>query len=259
MKFPTIFLGHGSPMNALEQNTYTQGFKKLGEEILKKYGKPKAVLMVSAHWESKGTWVTGMDKPKTIHDFYGFPQKLFEVQYPAKGDPKFAKELESSKLDISNDLDQWGLDHGAWSVLIHLFPKADIPILQLSLDKNKSFSDHFELGNKLRTLREQGVLILGSGNIVHNLKKISWDSNAKAQDWAIEFDEWVKEKTIKRDFQSLIKQATNSESGKLSINSAEHYLPLLYTLGSSDTDEPVNFDVEGIQNGSISMRSVRFG
>lgn len=257
MKLPVIFLGHGSPMNAIADNTFTQKLAALGKSI----PMPKAILMVSAHWETDGTWLTGMEKPKTIHDFYGFPQELFNVQYPAPGSPDLVstvqEKIQSPKLQ--NDSNQWGLDHGTWSVLRHMYPEANIPIVQLSIDRTKPFEYHYELGKQLSFLREQGVLVMGSGNIVHNLRAISWDASAPAHDWAVEFDQWAKKKINTKDFEALVKQPLNSQAGKLSIPTPEHYLPLLYVLGAGNKNEQIVFDIDEIQNASISMTSVRIG
>ncbi len=257
MKLPVLFLGHGSPMNAIEENEFTKKLVKLGQSL----PRPKAILMISAHWETEGSWVTGMDKPKTIHDFYGFPKPLYDIQYPAPGDPGLVSKLQKDikSPSIQNDTNKWGLDHGTWSVLRHMYPKADVPIVQLSIDRTKPFEYHYELGKQLAFLREQGVLIMGSGNVVHNLRTLSWEANARPHDWAIEFDQWVKEKTLGNDHESLIKQAMSSKAGQLSIPTPEHYLPLLYVLGAGGKGEQVKFDIDEIQNASISMRSVRLG
>lgn len=255
-KMPVLFLGHGSPMNAILENDFTQTLNEMGEKL----PKPKAILMVSAHWETEGTWVTGMEKPQTIHDFYGFPEALYNVQYPALGSPKLAQEVSDKIMEphIEVDFNKWGLDHGTWSVLRHIFPKADVPIFQMSLDMTKPMEFHYEMGKKISFLRNEGVMIMGSGNIVHNLRTISWDHDAKAQDWAIEFDEWIKEKLFKRDFKSLTFEVLKTNIGKLSIPTVEHYLPLLYILGASESSDKLAFEYEGIQNSSISMRSFSF-
>lgn len=256
-KMPVLFLGHGSPMNAIADNQFTKTLYQLGTKI----ERPTAILCVSAHWMSEGTWVTGMQNPKTIHDFYGFPQALFDVQYKAPGSPETAKMIQSvitdPKINIDNEM--WGLDHGTWSVLKHMYPEADIPVLQMSIYMEQPPEYHVKVGEELRKLREKGVLIVGSGNIVHNLRKIVWDPNAKAYDWAIEFDEYVKQKIIQRDFKSLTHEAMTTEAGKLSIPTPDHWYPLLYTLGASEKNEPMKFEYEEMQNGSISMRCVSFG
>lgn len=255
-EMPILFLGHGSPMNAIEDNGFTKKMQNLGQTL----PTPKAILVISAHWMTKGTWVTSMQNPRTIHDFYGFPQELFNIQYPAPGSPELASNVQNlvDQPNIGADDNEWGLDHGTWSVLKHLYPKANIPVVQLSLDMSQPPEFHFELGKKLKPLREQGILILGSGNIVHNLRKISWDYNAKPVDWSLEFDEWVKAKTLDRDFLPLVNEATKSEIGRLSIPTPDHYYPFLYILGAAQNNDELHFDIEGIQNGSISMRSFRF-
>ncbi|MGZ3790271.1 MAG: 4,5-DOPA-extradiol-dioxygenase [Bacteriovorax sp.] len=255
---PVLFIGHGSPMNALAHNDYTKALENLGRKI----PTPKAVLCISAHWMTEGTWITGMERPKTIHDFYGFPQELFDVRYPAPGAPLLAREISDryKNPSIHNDLEMWGLDHGTWSVLRHLYPKADIPVMQLSLYMSQSPEYHFKLGEGLRELRHQGVLIIGSGNIVHNLRKLDWSNeNARPHAWALEFDEWVKEKINQRDFLALQKEITATEAGKLSVPTYDHYYPLLYILGASRPEDSLHFEYEGIQNASISMRCVSFG
>lgn len=256
MKQPIIFLGHGSPMNAILENDFT---KKL-QGLAKTLGRLKAILMVSAHWETQGTWLTGMDQPKTIHDFGGFPRPLFEVQYPAPGSPELVLDIQGEIKNplIGADFNRWGLDHGTWSVLRHIYPQADVPVIQLSLDRTKPFEFHYELGKQLSFLREQGVMIMGSGNIVHNLRILSREIDAPAMDWAVEFDQWAKQRIEERDFMALVKDPLKSKVGQLSIPSPEHYLPLLYILGAAAKDDQLTFDIEDIQNGSLAMRSVRF-
>jgi 4,5-DOPA dioxygenase extradiol len=256
-RMPTLFLGHGSPMNALEQNDFTRSLVKLATEL----PKPKAILCISAHWMTSGTWVTHMKKPKTIHDFYGFPQELFNVQYAAPGSPELAELVAStiSQPKIFSDEEKWGLDHGTWSVLRHMHPKADIPIIQLSLDMTKPIEFHLALGKQLSPLRDLGILIVGSGNVVHNLRMISWNENANPHPWATEFDQWIKEKINARDFNAVVFEATKSQAGQLSIPTPDHYYPLLYILGASTPSDPIEYVYEGIQNAAISMRSIRFG
>lgn len=259
-KMPAIFLGHGSPMNAIETNNFTNALTELGRNLKSEYGTPRAILMISAHWETEGTFVTGMERPKTIHDFYGFPQELYNVQYPASGDSDLADEIAKliEKPKVHIDEKDWGLDHGTWSVLKHAFPAADIPIVQLSIDRTKPFEYHYDLGQKIKPLREQGVMIMGSGNIVHNLRMMSREHRFAGHDWANEFDEWVKEKLVKREDAPLIHEALKSQAGRLSIPTPEHYLPLLYVIGASDKKDKMNFDYEGMELGSLSMRSVRY-
>jgi len=256
-KMPVLFIGHGSPMNAIADNQFTNTLSKLGQRIMK----PKAILCISAHWMTEGSWVTGMEKPKTIHDFYGFPKELFDVQYPAPGSQRFANMIKDKVEDpqIHIDQDIWGIDHGSWSVLKHMYPEADVPVMQLSIYMSQPPEYHFKLGCELAKLRDQGILIVGSGNIVHNLRTMSWADDAKPLDWAIEFDEWAKDKIIKRDFLSLQKDISKTEAGRLSIPTPDHYYPLLYALGASNSNDEMHFEYEGIDNASISMRCVSFG
>ena len=255
-KMPLLFIGHGSPMNAIDDNEYTRALGALGTKL----PRPEAILVVSAHWETNGTWVTEMPKPKTIHDFYGFPKALFDVQYPAPGSPEIAKSIREaiSQPEIHGDV-KWGLDHGTWSVLRHLYPAADIPVLQLSLDITKPPEYHIMLAQQLAKFREKGILILGSGNLVHNLREIRWEKNAKSFDWAIEFDEWFKAKLMKHDFNAVLKEFHQTKAGLLSIPTLEHYYPLHYVLGAADDQDKIEYVYEGMQNGSISMRSLQIG
>ncbi|MEN0058068.1 MAG: 4,5-DOPA dioxygenase extradiol [Bdellovibrio sp.] len=256
-KMPVLFIGHGSPMNALEDNAIVQRWEALGREI----GKPQAILCISAHWLSAGTWVTAMEQPRTIHDFYGFPQALFNVQYPAPGNPQLAEELRAltQHPKIQADTHAWGLDHGTWSVLSKMYPQADVPVIQLSIDMSEPASFHYELGKSLRALREKGVLIIGSGNIVHNLRRIDWSQPQKGFDWAVEFDEWIKARLQERDFKSVIEDYGKTMAGRLSVPTPDHYLPLMYILGATDESDALRFEVEGCDMGSLSMRSLSFG
>jgi 4,5-DOPA dioxygenase extradiol len=253
---PVLFLGHGSPMNAIEDNAFTRALVALGARL----PRPAAVLCVSAHWLTPGTFVTGMSKPRTIHDFGGFPEALYRVDYPAPGSPELAALVRDTVGGGAVRIDdaEWGLDHGAWSVLRHLYPKADVPVVQLGIDFDSPARRHFELGRKLRPLREKGILILGSGNIVHNLRRLSFEENAAPMAWAVEFDAWAKARLEKRDFESLLGDISAAPSGALAVPTREHYDPLLYVLGASDARDTLRFEYEGIQNGSISMRSVIF-
>ena len=252
---PSLFIGHGNPMNAVRENAFTKCLHQLGQKI----PTPKAIICISAHWMTEGSWVTGMKRPETIHDFYGFPQKLFDVQYNAPGAPELATHINAAithpKINIDNS--EWGLDHGTWSVLTHMYPAANIPVLQLSLDMTKPPEYHLDLGRQLRALRSEGVLIIGSGNIVHNLRKIDFADDAAPFDWAVEFDDWVKNRTEARDYKALLNPS--SEAAKLSIPTTEHWLPLLYTLGSAEVTDELKFEYEGIENASISMRCLSFG
>lgn len=253
---PALFLGHGSPMNAIEDNAFTRTLAALGVRL----PRPKAVLCVSAHWLTTGTAVTGMESPRTIHDFGGFPEELYEARYPAPGSPELAGRVRDALGGAARiDAAEWGLDHGAWSVLRHLYPEADVPVVQLGIDYGAPARRHFEIGEKLRPLRDEGVLILGSGNVVHNLRKISFDEDADPAAWAVEFDAWVKERLTARDFAPLLGDLAAAPSGRLAVPTPDHYDPLLYVLGAADERDELRFEYEGIQNGSLSMRSVSFG
>jgi 4,5-DOPA dioxygenase extradiol len=257
MRMPVLFIGHGSPMNAIADNDYTRALHTLGRRI----PRPRAVLCISAHWMTEGTWITHQARPRTIHDFYGFPKALSDVQYPAPGDPALAEEIQARVSDVRINLDdeQWGFDHGAWAVLRHLYPEADVPVLQLSLYMEKDARYHFACGQALASLRDQGVLIVGSGNIVHNLSLIKWGEAAAPYPWATAFDGWVKGKLEARDTQALVNDATRGADGQLSIPTTEHWYPFLYAVGASHADERPEFIFEGIQNSSISMRSLAYG
>ncbi len=240
-------------MNAIEHNQFTKALSTLGERL----PRPKAVCVVSAHWVTTGTHVLNSEHPRTIHDFSGFPSELYEVQYPAPGAPAEAEKLATDP-EIAKD-DTWGLDHGAWSVLRNLYPKADVPAFQLSLDARRSMKEHLELGREVRSLRERGVLIIGSGNIVHNLRRIDWGNPLGAYDWAVEFDAKVKSAVEARDAQALAEPQKWGESLLAAAHpTVEHYLPLLYCAGSTDERDTVSYPYEGFDYGSISMRAVLF-
>jgi 4,5-DOPA dioxygenase extradiol len=255
-RMPALFLGHGSPMNALEHNLHTAAWRELGATL----PRPKAILSVSAHWYVGGTAVTAMQQPKTIHDFGGFPQALFDVRYPAPGDPALAARVKQllSPLDVGLD-PSWGLDHGTWSVLTHVYPAADIPVVQLAIDATQPAEFHYRLGSQLGPLRDEGVLILGSGNIVHNLRAINWNADAPGYDWAQRFDAAVRDCLAHNDHAALIGYENFGSDARLSVPTPEHYLPLLYIAGLQQAGEPLRFPTEGLQNGSISMRSVLVG
>lgn len=257
MKMPLYFIGHGSPMNAIADNDYTQFLKALRSELPQK---PKAILVISAHWETQGSRLLANQKPNVIYDFSGFPPELYQIKYAPPGDLELVQKIKASLDDSALMLDAgWGLDHGAWSILIHAFPQADIPVFQLSLDRNKTFQQHFELARELAFLRNDGVLVIGSGNIVHNLRKINWVESAPAFPWAREFDGFVQQALLHRDFQKLThldQQAT--ELSQLSVPTPEHFIPLIYIAGMSDIQDQCSFPYEGFQNASISMRSVKF-
>lgn len=258
-KHPVLFIGHGTPMNGIEDNEFSRNWTKFGNEI----PKPKAVLVISAHWLTNGTKVTAMENPKTIHDFGGFPQALFDVQYPAKGSPELARETANLIQSTHVDLDhEWGLDHGTWTVVRHMYPNADIPVLQLSIDYNKPPQYHFDLAKQLKALRKKGVLIIGSGNMVHNLRMVAWDKLQEPEfgfDWAIEMNTIFKEKIGNRDFQSLINYEKLNAAAKLAIPTPDHYYPLLYSIALQDDKEDVSFFNDKAVGGSLTMTSVKFG
>ncbi|MDB5273515.1 MAG: Extradiol ring-cleavage dioxygenase, class enzyme subunit [Chitinophagaceae bacterium] len=253
-RMPVLFLGHGSPMNAIEENDYTRKFREIGKSL----PKPRAVLCVSAHWETNGTFVTAMPKPQTIHDFGGFPKALNEFQYPAMGSPEFALQTKEIIHSVDVGLDQeWGLDHGCWSVLCHLFPDADVPVYQLSLNYKKDAQWHYELAKELSALRDKGVLIVGSGNMVHNLRMVSWQTpQGGGYDWAIEANDIFKNLISSNEHQRLIQYQSLGKAVQLAVPSADHYLPLLYTLGLKGEKESVEFFNDRTDMGSISMTSV---
>ena len=253
-KMPVLFVGHGSPMNAIERNAFTEALSSVSAAL----PRPRAVCVVSAHWVTSGPRVMSSEHPRTIHDFYGFPRELYDVQYPAPGAPDEAAKVASDP-EIARD-QEWGLDHGSWSVLRHMYPKADVPAFQLSLDSRRSFKEHLELGREIAALREQGVLILGSGNIVHNLGRIEWNDPHGAYDWAVEFDERVKSAVDAHDDAALSTPGKWGEALMATAHpTAEHYLPLLYCMGATDDRDAVTYPYEGFDFRSISMRAVLFG
>lgn len=253
-KMPVLFIGHGSPMNAIERNAFTEAMTKVGAQL----PKPDAVCVVSAHWVTGGTHVLASAHPRTIHDFYGFPRPLYEVQYPAPGAPVEAERLANNPEIVPDK--EWGLDHGSWSVLRHMYPKADVPAFQISLDEHRTFKEHLELGREIEMLRERGVLIVGSGNLVHNLRRIDWDDPHGAYDWAVEFDAKVKQAVDKHDASALAEPQKWGESLLASAHpTVEHYLPLLYCMGATDDGDEVSYPYEGFDYGSISMRAILFG
>lgn len=258
-KTPVLFVGHGSPMNGIEHNEFSNYWTKLASEI----EKPLAVLCISAHWLTKGTFVTAMDFPKTIHDFGGFPKELYDVEYPAPGDPLLAKQtadlLISAKVELDHD---WGLDHGTWSIVRHMYPNADIPVLQLSIDYTKPAEYHYQLSKELGALRKKGVLIIGSGNMVHNLQMIAWDKlndHNYGYDWAIEMNELFKQKITEKDHKALIHYEKLNSAAKMAIPTPDHYYPLLYSLGLQENNDPIHFFNDKAVAGSLTMTSVKIG
>ena len=257
-KMPVLFLGHGSPMNAIEENEFVSGFRNVGKEIQR----PRAILVISSHWETPGTFVTAMNHPRTIHDFGGFPKALFDVQYPAPGSPALAKETQElvTKTEIGLD-EKWGLDHGAWSVIKHLYPDADVPVIQMSLDYRQSPQWHYELAQQLSALRRKGVLIVGSGNMVHNLGKVEWRrlNETFGYDWALEASEKMKNSIRSGDHQPLIHFRSQGKAFDLAIPTPEHYLPLLYTLALQEKGEEATLFNDLAVAGALTMTSVKIG
>ena len=248
---PVLFVGHGNPMNAIEDNVHSRAWKEVAKDL-----HPQLILCISAHWESRGTYITGDAHPKTIHDFGGFPQALFDANYPAPGSPETATLIQQQIQEPEVHLtDRWGLDHGTWSVLLQMFPSADIPVLQMSMDRTLSPAQMYQLGKQLAFLRSRGVLIMGSGNIVHNLGMVRWGDDPEPYDWAVEFDNKVKELIDRRDHAALIRYRDLGRAAQLSVPTPDHYLPLLYTLGLQEKAEEVYYFNETMAFGSGSMRS----
>lgn len=257
-RMPALFIGHGSPMNAIEDTVWSRAWRSLGTALREDYPRPKAILVISAHWMTPGVGVTAMPRPQTIHDFGGFPDALFAMQYPAPGDTELALRIQQLLAPEAVSLDQsWGLDHGAWSVLVHLFPDADIPVVQLSLDLSRPNRFHYELGQRLRPLRDEGVLILGSGNVVHNLRMIQWHGGGSAPAWSARVEQRVMECLRAGDHDALIDYPNLDPQALLAIPTSEHYLPLLYIAGLQLEGETPDFPIQGIDLGTISMLSVR--
>lgn len=256
-RMPALFIGHGSPMNAIEENNFVEGIRQVGKEVQS----PRAILCISAHWETKGTFLTAMESPKTIHDFRGFPKELYEVQYPAPGSPNLANETKSivTKTEVGLDYN-WGLDHGSWSVIKHLYPDADIPTIQLSIDYTKPAQFHFELAKELSSLREKGILIIGSGNMVHNLGMVAWDKLSGepfAYDWALEANEKMKSDILSNNIQGLIDFKKRGKAFDLAIPTPEHFLPLIYSMALKDSKDEISLFNDLPIGGSLSMTSVK--
>ena len=256
---PVLFVGHGSPMNGIEDNEFSKRWTSIAKEI----PTPTAILVISAHWFTKGTSITAMDVPKTIHDFGGLPEALYQVQYPAPGNPGLAKEtaslIHSTHVELDHD---WGLDHGTWTIVRHMYPEANIPVLQLSIDYSKPPSFHYELAKELFALRKKGVLIIGSGNMVHNLRMVAWDKlngPAYGYDWALHMNQTFKDLILHNDHQPLIHYDQLGREAMLAIPTPEHYLPLLYTLGLQDKNDPIAFFNDQPVGGSLTMTSVKIG
>jgi 4,5-DOPA dioxygenase extradiol len=257
-QMPVLFLGHGSPMNAIEENEFVTGFRNIGKEI----PKPSAILCVSAHWETRGTFVTAMEHPATIHDFGGFVKALSDVQYPAPGSPSLAKETKAivKKTEVGLEYEKWGLDHGAWSVIKHLYPNADVPVIQMSLDYNQTPQFHYDLAKELAGLRSKGVLIIGSGNMVHNLRMVAWDkldTDNYGYDWALDASDKMKKFILSGDHQQLINFRSQGRAFDLAIPTPEHYLPLLYALALKDDGETISLFNDKAVGGALTMTSLK--
>jgi 4,5-DOPA dioxygenase extradiol len=255
-KMPVLFVGHGNPMNAIELNEFSLGWQQMGNML----PKPEAILCISAHWETKGTFVTAMPKPPTIHDFGGFPQELFDVQYPAPGSPELALQTQNLITSAAVNPDySWGLDHGAWTVIRNFYPDADVPVIQMSIDYTREPEFHYNLGKELSALRNKGVLIIGSGNMVHNLRLVEWNKPDTGADWAVEANSLFKKLILIGDHKSLINYNKLGRAVQLSVPTPEHFLPLLYTLGMSDEKESISFFNDKELMGSLTMTSVKIG
>ena len=250
---PILFVGHGSPMYAIEENEFADEWRRLGKQL----PKPEAILCISAHWETESTLVTSMEKPKTIHDFDGFPKELFDISYPADGSPALAEIAKGTikKTILQNDYN-WGLDHGCWAVIRHMYPNADIPVVQLSLARNQSPEWHYELGKELSSLRQKGILLLGSGNVVHNLMLVDWHNMDTGYDWAEEINDRFRKFILEENHNELIDYSSLGEAARLAIPTPEHYLPLLYILGMKEKKESISFFNDKIVMGSLSMTSL---
>ena len=251
-KMPVVFVGHGSPMNAIEDNSYTRTWRALGERI----ARPAAILCVSAHWYTEGTRIMNGENPRTVYDMYGFPEELYKITYNTPGSPLFARktaELISRETVFDNS---WGTDHGTWSVLVHMYPERNIPVFQISVDAGAPPETHYQIGKELYALRERGVLILGSGNIVHNLRRVDWSMAGQGFDWAQEFDGWINEKIMKGDHREILQFREMGDVARLAVPTPDHFYPLLYTLGASDEKDTVTVYNQSCELGSLSMTEV---
>ena len=256
-RMPAVFIGHGNPMNAVEDTPYSRGWRQVSNSL----PRPSAILSASAHWYVPGSRVTGSERPRTIHDFGGFPRRLYEVQYPAPGSPQLAERARALIGPSTVALDQdWGLDHGTWAVLVHMYPEAAIPVVQLAIDESLPAQEHFALAARLRPLRDEGVLILGSGNLVHNLHAYAWGSHAaETYDWAIRFENRMRELLTARSFATVADYESLGRDAALAAPTPDHFLPLLYVIAQAEENDTVSFPVDGFDGGSVSMTSVRIG
>ena len=256
-RMPVVFVGHGNPMNALERNEYTRSWERLAAGL----PRPRAILSVSAHWYTPGARVTAQERPRTIHDFGGFPRKLYEVEYPAPGSPELARRVRELLAPAEVELDaDWGLDHGTWSVLVHMYPRADVPVVQLGIDETLTPEEHWALALRLRTLRDEGVLILGSGDVVHNLHTYAWGRHpVEPYDWALRFEGLIRTAVEQGDSETVVGYERLGRDAALAAPTPDHFLPLLYVLGQTGREEPVTYPVEGFDGGSVSMLAIRVG
>jgi len=256
-RMPVLFIGHGSPMNAVEDNEFVRGFRSIAQTL----PKPRAILCISAHWFVRGSMITAMEMPKTIYDFYGFPDELYKLKYPAKGNPELARETKEILKPANVDLDmEWGLDHGTWTVLRHMYPKADVPVIQLSIDYTKPAEYHFDLAGRLKSLRDKGVLIIGSGNIVHNLRLVDFrnmDRDNYGFDWAIEARESINQLIMDGNYKPLLDYQSLGKSIQLAVPTPDHYLPMIYSLGLHQKGEKIEFFNDKLLAGSLSMTSLK--
>ncbi len=248
---PVLFIGHGSPMNAIDDNKYTQFLNNLSKTI----EPPKAIIVFSAHWLTEGTFITSSEKPKQIYDFYGFPDELYKVKYEADGLPEIANQIVNDNFGVQTDVNR-GIDHAAWAVIKHIYPKQNIPVLEISLDVNKSLEEHYNFAKQFNKYRSENILFIGSGNIIHNLRNISWETNAEPAEWAAEMDNWFAEQIKNLNIDNLLHYTKVLKDYRMGIPTTEHYIPLLYVLGMKQADENVKTVHESIQNGTISMRSI---
>ena len=253
-KMPVVFIGHGSPMNAIEDNIFTKNWR----DIAKKIPEPKAIISISAHWYTKGTKIMNEENPKTIYDMYGFPQELYEIIYNSPGDPKLAEYSKSLISKNSQYDDSWGIDHGTWSVLVHMYPNRDIPVFQISIDATAPPEVHYEIGQELKSLREQGVLLFGSGNIVHNLRMIDWNMKESGFNWAYEFDNYIRKNIENKNHENIINYSSLGESAKLAVPTPDHFYPLFYILGATDSEDKISIYNDSCTMGSLSMTSYLF-
>lgn len=250
---PVLFIGHGSPMNVIEDNVFTRSLARLGRDL----PRPEAIVVVSAHWVTRGTRVTCQPHPRTIHDFLGFPPELYEMEYPAPGDPQLGRDVAELAEGVRDS--SWGFDHASWAILHHMYPDADVPLVEVSLDATASPARHFEIGRALGPLRDRGVLVIGSGNLVHNLAAVRWEDGAEPYPWAVEFDAWARERLLAGDDGGLVHYERLGRTAERAVPTNEHYLPLLYAAAMRRDGDEVAFTHEGIDMGSVSMRCVRIG